>query len=136
MRRFIVFAAIAAVGVGLAAPAVANFVYPGRVIIGTGIYFGGGGIGIGGSTFNAAGEGDACVVASPIECECFPGMPLLEACQHTGVDISCLQPHTAYQNLHQTEPVLFVSGTGTLDGLICSGKSNETALVSLPLPKP
>lgn len=134
MRKWLVITAIAAVGVGFSLPAVANFVYPGRVIIGTGIYFGGGGFG--GSTFNAMDGGDACVVAPPIDCECFPGMPLLEACVHSGVDVGCLQPHTPYEHLQQTEPVLFETGSGTLDGLICSGKSNMTARVSLPVPKP
>ena len=38
MKKILIITAIAAVSVGLAAPAVANFIGPGRVIIGTGIY--------------------------------------------------------------------------------------------------
>lgn len=133
MKKFLFITAIAAVSVGVAAPAVANFVHPGRVIIGTGIYGGGG---FGGSTFNAMGEDQGCVVAPPIECECEPGMLLLDACHFHGVDTSCLKLDTPYDGLFQTEPVLVAVGEKTLGNLICSGKSDQTALVSLPKPKP
>ena len=68
-----------------------------------------------------------------IECECFAGLTLLEACAKTPAEVGCLGEHTDYVGVSQTSPVLLEGETKTLGSLKCSGLSKETAYVVLPL---
>lgn len=126
MRKLFIITAVAAVTAGLAGEAVANYFYPGRIIIGTGIYSGGGST----TTFAAGGEG--CVIQPAIECECFAGMPVLDACLVHDIDISCLTPNSPWDIIVQKEPVVIADPSHTLGGVTCSGQSDQTALISLP----
>lgn len=127
MRKLFIVTAFAAFAAGFAGEAVANYFYPGRVIIGTGISGG-----TGSTTTSAAAGGEGCVIVPAIECECFPGVPVLEACIHTQVDIGCLTPDTDWEVIIQKEPVVFADPSQTLGGVICTGQSKQTALISLP----
>ena len=131
--KFIISAVVIAL-LGVAGPAVADYFYPGRVIIGYGFGgFGGGGGGIIGGSANAM-VGPECVLEQPLDCECFPGMPVLEACLNSGVD-TCLTPDMPYLQVIQNEPVVFDLGEHTLGSLVCTGQSEMTARIVLPKPK-
>lgn len=139
MRKFFIVSAFVTMAVAVSSSAVANYVYPGRVIIG---YGGGGGGGggttTGGTTTNAANLAPlpgGCVLPKEIECECFKGTSLIDACIKSGVTLDCLGPETPYAELIQKEPVLIQGEKKTLGALLCSGDSNATAWVNLPLPK-
>jgi hypothetical protein len=112
---------------------IAAFVTVSAVIIG---YGGGGGI-TGGTTTSAAalGEGEPCVLDKEIECECFKGVGLIEACIKSGVTLDCINPETAYAELTQKGLVLIAGKQQVLGNLLCSGESDDTAYVTLPLPK-
>ena len=128
MRKLIIGSVIALAGVLASGTAIANYVYPGRIVIGYGTG------GIGGSTTNAAFM-EECVLAAPVECECFKGVSVFEACLKSGAKLQCLQPSDEYLEVEQTEPVVFETGEHQLGALICTGQSNETAYIRLPLPK-
>jgi len=131
MRGKIIISAVVAALLGVAGPAVANYFYPGRIIIG---YSPGGIGGFNGTTTNAM-VGPGCQLEQELDCECFPGMPVLEACQATGVDIGCATPDMPYLHVTQKEPVVVDLGKQKLGSLICSGKSDQTAYITLPKPK-
>ena len=132
MRKFFIISAFVAVGAVVSGSAIANFVYPGRVIIG----YGGGGGGTGGTTTSAAALGpEPCVLEKEIECECWEGLDLITACLKDDVTLGCLGPDTQYAELIQKENVLSQGEEHTLGSLKCSGESKETAYVRLPLPK-
>ncbi|MDC0721184.1 hypothetical protein [Nannocystis bainbridge] len=135
MRKLIVIGVFAACGLGVVETAVANYFYPGKVIIGTGIGGGGGGTTTTGSTLgqdaNKMGGGEPCTV-KPIACECFTGVPVLEACAKSGADLQCLTPKTKYDAIEQQGLVVVGDKTMTLGGLVCAGKSDGTAYVNLP----
>lgn len=133
MQKLIIGSVIALAGVLASGTAIANYVYPGRIIIGYG-GFGGGGLPIGGSTTNAAFI-EECVLAAPVECECFPGVSVFEACLKSGAKLQCLMPHHEYLDVEQQEPVVFEAGEHQLGALVCTGESNGTAYIRLPLPK-
>lgn len=135
MRKWIVIGVFAACGIGIGGTAFANYFYPARVIIGTGI--------IGGKTTGSTlgqdaqkmGGGEGCTIAPPIECACSHfGMPLWEACfgpesgQHPP---PCLTPDTQYDVIKQDPGVLMMDGSHRLGGLRC-GKNDGEALVNLP----
>ena len=124
--KFIISAVVIAL-LGVAGPAVADYFYPGRIVIGYG--FGGFGGGGGGTM-----AGPGCVLEQPLNCECFPGVPVLEACLQSGVD-SCLTPDMPYLQVIQNEPVVFDLGEHTLGSLVCTGQSEMTARIVLPKPK-
>ncbi|WAS97390.1 hypothetical protein [Nannocystis punicea] len=141
MRKLIVIGVFAACGLGVVETAVANYFYPGKVIIGTGIT-GGGGTTTGGTTDGTTGStigqdaskmggGEPCTV-KPIACECFTGVPVLEACLKSGVDLQCLTPKTKFDEIEQEGQVVVWDKTMTLGGLVCAGKSDGTAYVNLP----
>ena len=127
MRKLFIITAFGAFAAGFAGEAVANYFYPGRIIIGTGIYGGSGS-----TTTSAAAGGEGCEIVPAIECECFPGMPVLDACHVNDVDTSCLMPHSPWDQIVQKEPVVFADPSHVLGGVICTGKSDQTALISLP----
>lgn len=129
MRKLLIVSVFAAFTAGLAGEAVANYFYPGRIIIGTGIVGGSGS-----TTTSAAAGNDGCVVVPAIECECFPGVPVLDACAKSQVDTGCLTPDTEWEAIVQKEQVVFADPSKTLAGVICTGASNQTALISLPKP--
>lgn len=141
MRKTIVIGVFAACGLGVVETAVANYFYPGKVIIGTGISGGGGTTtgGTTGSTTSSAlgqdaskmGGGEPCTI-KPIECECFTGMPVWEACLKSGADLQCLTPKSKYDAIEQEGEVIVGDKTMTLGGLVCAGKSDGTAYVNLP----
>lgn len=135
MRRLFIICAIVLAGVATSGPAIADYVYPGRIIIGHGGGGGGGGGGsTGGNTTNAAMLGPECVLPQPIECECFTGLPVLEACVKSGVKIQCLTPDAKYEYVKQPEPVVIELGEQNLGALMCSGESKATAYIVLPKP--
>lgn len=136
MRKLIIMAAVVAFGAGFARQAVADYVGPGLIIIGTNIW--GGGIKITGSAPGsdpgkaAMGGPEGCVIQPAIECECYPGVPVLEACVLSKVDISCLTPEQEWDAIVQKGLVVLADETHRLGGVVCSGKSDETALINLP----
>lgn len=132
MRSMLMLGVFVGVCMGFSHTAIANYFLPGRVIIG---YGGGGGIiiGGGGNTTNAMNLDD-CKLEHPIECECFPGVPLFDACLQSGADIQCLTPDMKYLDVKQNEPVLKAEGEPIIDSLRCTGESDQTAYVRLPLP--
>jgi hypothetical protein len=136
MRKLIMIGVFAACGLGVVETAVANYFYPGRVIIGTGIS--GGGTTTGGTTGSTLGQdaskmgGDEPCTIKPIECECFTGVPVWEACVKSGADLQCLTPKSKYDAIEQKEEVIVGDKTMTLGGLVCAGKSDGTAYVNLP----
>lgn len=132
MRKLFIVGVFAAFAAGVVGTAFANYFYPGRIIIGTGIISGGTTTSsVGGPAIKAMG-GEPCVVAPPIECECFKGMPVLQACIEQDVNLGCLMPHTQYDVLKQDGPVVSEDGSHTLGGLVCTGKADGTVLVNLP----
>lgn len=137
MRKLIVIGVFAACGLGVVGTAVANYFYPGKVIIGTGI-IGGGGTTTGGTTGSTLGQdaskmGDEkpCTV-KPIECECFAGVTVWEACVKSGADLQCLTPKSKFDVIEQEGDVVVWDKTMTLGGLVCVGKFDGTAYVNLP----
>ncbi|HEY0135821.1 MAG TPA: hypothetical protein VGB85_17170 [Nannocystis sp.] len=101
------------------------------------IGYGGGGGGGGGTTTNAAalkGE-EPCILDKEIECECFKGVGLIEACIKSGVTLDCINPETPYAELTQKGLVLIAGKEPYLGNLLCSGESDDTAYVTLALPK-
>jgi hypothetical protein len=137
MRKLIVIGVFAACGFGVVGTAVANYFFPGKVIIGTGIG-GGGGTTTGGTTGSTLGQdaskmgGEEPCTVDPIACECFTGMPVWEACLKSGADLQCLTPKTKYDAIEQEGDVIVGDKTMTLGGLVCAGKSDGTAYVNLP----
>lgn len=132
MRKMFIVGVVAALGVGFAGNAFANYFWPGKVIIGTGIIWGGSTTGStlgGGSSKMMDGP---CQDVPPIECECFPGMPLLDACKVSGAEIGCLGHDVHYDVIKQEGLVVIADGSHTLGGVMCSGKSDGTALINLP----
>jgi hypothetical protein len=136
MRGWVVFSTFVLVGVIASSTAIADYVYPGHVIIGygPGTIGGGGGGKIGGNA-NAAAFGEDCVIPQEIQCECFPGAPLLEACAQSGVKTYCLTPDNKYLKVTQKEQVLLETGEQVLGSLVCTAQSKQTAYVTLPMPK-
>ncbi|PCC68786.1 hypothetical protein SAMN02745121_07480 [Nannocystis exedens] len=140
MRKLIVIGVFAACGLGIAGTAVANYFYPGKVIIGTGVI--GGGTTTGGTTDGTTGStlgqdaskmgGEEPCTVKPIECECFTGVPVWEACLKTGADLQCLTPKSKFDAIEQEGDVVVWDKTMTLGGLVCTGKSDGTAFVNLP----
>ena len=133
--KFIISAVVIAL-LGVAGPAVADYFYPGRIILGYGFGGGGGGGGgiIGGTTNAMVGPG--CVLEHELQCECWPGMPVLEACSlPEGPGIGCLTPDMPYLQVIQNEPVVVDLGEHTLGTLVCTGESELTARIVLPKPK-
>ncbi len=131
MRKLLMVAMVAGLCVGMSQDAAANYFFPGKVVIGGG---GGGGTGgtTGGSTTVAMG---GCQV-DQVVCECFTDKPLLEACKATGVQLGCLTADTPYQHVEQSEPVISEGKIQVLGELRCTGESNMTAFVQLPIEKP
>ncbi len=130
MRGKLIISAVVLALVGAAGPALANFFYPGRVIIGYG-----GGTFIGTTTNAMVGPGPGCVLEHEIECECFAGATVLQACEQSGVDTACLTPEMQVSKVIQKEPVVFDLGMSQLGSLVCSGKSDGTANIILPKPE-
>jgi hypothetical protein len=128
MRRLFIVSAIALVSVVAGGTAVADYVYPGRIIIGYG------GIKPISGTTNAAFI-EECVLKGPVECECFPGVPVFEACVQSGAEMQCLTPDTYYVDVEQKEPVVLELGMHQLSDVVCTGKSDATAYIRLPLPQ-
>lgn len=129
MRRLFIVSAIALASVVAGGTAVADYVYPGRIIIGYG-----GGKPIDGTTTNAAFL-EECVLQGPVECECFPNVPVFEACLKSGAKTQCLTPDAEYIDIEQKEPVVYELGMHQLSDVVCSGKSDGTAYIRLPLPQ-
>lgn len=130
MRAKLIISAVVLAVVGATGPAVADYFAPGRIIIG---YTGGGGTIIG-TTTNAM-VGPECVLEHEIECECWPGTPVLEACAQLKVDTGCLTPDMQVSEIIQKEDVVVDLGKSVLGSVICTGKSDETAYIVLPKPK-
>jgi hypothetical protein len=130
MRGKLIISAVVVALLGVAAPAVADYFYPGRIIIG---YSGGGTGGIKPVGGNAM-VGPECLLEQELQCECEPGMPVLEACHFHGVDTGCLTPDMPYLKVIQPGPVVFDQGEHTLGTLICGGKVDDTARIVLPKP--
>lgn len=127
MRSLLMIGVFAGVCMGFNHTVVANYFFPGKVIIG-----GGGGGGKGGTT-NAMAIGP-CHLQQPVQCECYPDLPLFEACVKSGADLQCLSPEDKYLAVQQSEPVLAETGDPILADLVCTGKSDSTAFVLLPTP--
>ncbi len=127
MRRLIFITALV-MGVAASGSALANYVFPGRVIIGTqpppppppG------------TTTNAMVMSDPCMLEAELDCECFPGVKLLDACEQGGTKIGCLTHDMPYLYVKQSEPVLLQTGEQVLGALVCTNKSKSTAHVVLP----
>jgi len=130
MHRLFIVSAIALASVIAGGTAVANYVHPGRIIIG----YGGGKPPINGGTTNAAFM-EECVLKGEVECECFPNVPVFEACLKSQAKLQCLTPDTDYIEVEQKEQVVIELGMHQLSDLVCSGKSNSTAYIRLPVPK-
>lgn len=131
MRGKLIISAVVVALIGVASPALADFFYPGRIIIG---YVPPPIIAPppGGTTNAMVGPG--CVLEQALDCECFPGATVLDACKKSGVD-SCLTADMPYLEIVQKEPVVFDVGKHTLGTVVCSGKSDATAHIVLPKPK-
>ncbi|MBA3549969.1 MAG: hypothetical protein H0T76_26115 [Nannocystis sp.] len=132
MRGKLITSAVIVALIGVASPALADFFYPGRIIIGyvpPPIII----VPPPGNTTNAM-VGPDCVLEQALDCECFPGATVLQACEQSGVG-SCLTPDMPYLEIVQKEPVVFDVGKNTLGTVICSGKSDGTAHIVLPKPK-
>lgn len=129
MRAKLIISAAVLALVGITGPAVANIFAPGRIIIG---YTSGGGT-IGTTTNAMVGPG--CILEQPVECDCWPGATVLDACLMEGVDIACLTPDMAFIDIIQKEPVVQVQGKPVLGAVMCTGKSDDTANIILPKPK-
>lgn len=131
MRKLIVVGVFAACAAGVGGTALANYFYPGRVIIGTGIISGGTTTGTLGQDAQKMGEEPGCTV-TPIECECWPGMPVWQACLKGGADMQCLTLETKYDAIKQDGIVVKADPSMTIGGLVCAGQSDGTAYVNLP----
>lgn len=135
MRKWIVIGVVAVCGVGIAGTAFANYFYPARVIIGTGIISGGGTT----STTSTLGQdaqkmggGEGCTIAPPIECKCaVPEMPVWQACLESKVDLQCLKPDSPYDAIKQAPDVVREGKEQVIGALRC-GKGDGDALVNLP----
>ena len=127
MRRVFIICATLMVGAIASGTAIADYVHPGRIIIG----YGGGG---GGTTTNAMGDPPKCVLAQPVECECFTGMDVLSACIKGGAKIDCLTTDMKIEGIVQDEPVVVDLGEHKLKSVVCTGQSKGTAYINLPLP--
>ncbi|MCY1004392.1 hypothetical protein OV079_02175 [Nannocystis pusilla] len=141
MRKLIVIGVFAACGLGIVETAVANYFYPGKVIIGTGVIGGGGtttGGGTDGTTGSTLGQDankmnfeEPCTV-KPIVCECFTGVTVWEACKKSNADLQCLTPKSKFDMIEQEGQVVVWDKTMTIGGLVCAGKSDGTAYINLP----
>lgn len=129
MRKLLLVAMVAGLCLGVSQSATANFFFPGSVIIGGG---GGGNGGTGGTTKSTWAATMGCEI-DKIECECFTGLTVLQTCKKVGVSVQCLTPDTPYQHVEQSEEVLKVGAKQVLGELTCSGISNMTAYVQLPI---
>lgn len=129
MRAKLIFSAVVLAIVGAAGPAVANIFYPGRVIIGYSITGT-----ISGTTTNAM-VGPGCVLEQPVECDCWPGLFVLDACQQQGVEIGCLTPDMPFTQIIQKDPVVSVEGKPILGSVMCGEKYDGTANIILPKPQ-
>lgn len=125
MRKLIFISALVLTGVAASGSVLANYIYPGKVIITLG-----GGFGWGPSTLNAAAMGPECVF-EPIECECETGQRLLDACMMHDTPVPpCLTHESKYLLVDQVDPpVLFTNGMHNFGSLRCSGLSDGTAKV-------
>lgn len=132
MRTKLIISAAALAIIGFSAPAVADYIYPGGVIIGYGPPKP---PPIGTTTKAMVGPPPGCKIEHSIACECEPNMPILEACHYHGVDTGCLTPDMPYKVVQQPEPVVIDLGKGVLGSLVCTDKSEQTANVILPLPQ-
>lgn len=124
MRKLFCLIALTAAALGPVDPVAADATWPGRIIIG----YGGGGGG-GGTTGEMAMNG--CVLAEPIECECFPDVPVLQACKMTTVDTGCLMPDTPYLKIEQPDMVVASGMPFVLGNVKCTGASDATAYIEL-----
>lgn len=130
MRKLLLVAMVAGLCLGVSQSATANFFFPGSIIIGGG---GGGNGGTGGATTKSTWAAATGCKIDKIKCECFTGLPVLEACEKVGVSVQCLTPETPYQHVEQSEEVLTEGAKQVLGQLTCSGLSNMTAYVQLPI---
>lgn len=131
MRIKLIISAAALAIIGFSEPAVADYIYPGGVIID---YTPPKPPPIKGNAM--AGPPPGCVINGPIACECEPKMSVLEACHFHGVDTGCLTPEMPYKFVQQPEPVVSDwQEVGVLGTLMCTGQSNQTAHVILPPPE-
>lgn len=135
MRKWIVIGAFAVCGVGIAGTAFANYFYPAKVIIGTGVIGGGGTTTTGSTLGQDADKMDGkkgCTIAPPIECKCgHPEMPVWQACLESGVDLQCLKPDTEYDAIKQSPDVVREGKEKVIGELRC-GKADGEALINLP----
>jgi len=132
MRAKLIISAAVVAFLGIAGPATADYFYPGSIII----TFGPIKPPIKTTTSaNAMVGPEGCQLEFELHCECFPGVTVLEACEHSGVDIGCLTPDMPYEVIVQQEPVVYDIGQMTLGTVICTGKSDGLANVVLPKPQ-
>lgn len=130
MRAKLIISAAVVALLGVAGPAMADYFYPGSIIIN----YGGGGIKPTTTNANAMVGPEGCQLEFELHCECFPGATALEACEKSGVDIGCLTPDMPYKEIIQKEPVVYDIGEMTLGTVICGDKSDGLANIVLPLP--
>ncbi|MBK7828687.1 hypothetical protein [Nannocystis sp.] len=130
MRKLIFISALVLTGVAASGSVLANYIFPGRVIITLG-----GGFGWGPSTLNAAAMGPGCFFP-PIECECETGMLLLDACKaHDAPVPPCLTHESKYLLVDQQDPPVLLTGDlPNFASLRCSGLSNDIAKVIVAKP--
>ncbi len=133
MRGKLIISAVVVTLIGVTSPALADFFHPGRIIIGYVPPPGGVTNPPPPSTTNAM-VGPGCVLEQALDCECFPGATVLDACEKSGVG-SCLTADMPYLEIVQKESVVFDVGKHTLGTVVCSGKSDGTAYIVLPKPK-
>lgn len=137
MRNLLTVAVLAGLCAGFSHTALANYFYPGRVIIGWGGWGGGGGGGGSGGTTSTMAAMEDCILSEPIDCECFPGMKLLDACKFGGTATQCLTPDMVYVYVKQEEPVLLIGPQHTLGFLTCNEQETKmTAYVEMGGPMP
>jgi hypothetical protein len=127
MRKLMMVAMVAGLGLGMSQDAAANFFFPGQVII----IGGGNGGGGGGTTKSARAAAMGPCAVNHIVCECYPGKTLLDACKVAGVPTQCLTTDTPYEYVEQSEPVIKEGPKQELGYLVCTGESNSTATVKL-----
>lgn len=130
MRAKLIISAAVVALLGIAGPAMANYFYPGSVIIGYGPIKP---PPIKTDSANAM-VGPGCHLEAEIQCECFPGATVLEACEKSQVDIGCLTPDMGHIGIFQQEQVVSDEGDSTLGTAICTGKADGLAYVLLPKP--
>jgi hypothetical protein len=132
MRNLMIVAVFAGLCAGFSHTALANYFYPGTVIVGWGGWGGWGGGGGGGGSGGTTSTMEECVLSEPIQCECFPGMKLLDACELGGTNIKCLTADMVYVDVKQAEPVLIIGPQHTLGYLTCSeAETKMTAYVEM-----